>query len=130
MINSMECYHGTYYHYLNGEDVLRLLRERDYLSQWLDEMERVMALARAEMEKLRQENQKVKEEKETLHYQLKQMLGKICKPQIKPDPNVNRPRRAAPHGHRGNSRRWPEEISEFIDIYPDRCDKCGGEVKG
>jgi hypothetical protein len=26
----------------------------------------------------------------------------------------------------GNSRRRPEEISEFIDLYPD---KCGGEIK-
>jgi len=32
-------------------------------------------------------------------------------------------------GHRGNSRRRPEEISEFIDSYPDRCDKCGGQIK-
>lgn len=40
----MECHHGTYCPYLNGEDVLRLLSERDYLSQQLDEMEKVMAL--------------------------------------------------------------------------------------
>jgi cell division protein FtsB len=33
-----------------------------------------MALAQAEIEKLRQENQDLKEEKETLGYQLKQML--------------------------------------------------------
>ncbi|MBI4333745.1 MAG: IS66 family transposase [Chloroflexi bacterium] len=92
-------------------------------------MEKVMALAQAEMEKLRQENQKLKEEKETLSYQLKQMLGKMFKPQVKPDPDVNRPKRGAHCGHHGNSRRRPEEISEFIDIYPDKCDKCGGEVK-
>jgi len=58
------------------------------------------------------------------------MLGKIFKAGVKPNPEVNRPRRAAPHGHRGNTRRRPEEISEFTDIYPDKCDKCGGEVKG
>jgi len=57
------------------------------------------------------------------------MLGKIFKPRIKADPEVNRPKRGAPCGHRGNSRRRPEEISEFIDLYPDRCDKCGGEIK-
>lgn len=54
---------------------------------------------------------------------------KIFKPQIKPDPNINRPRRGAPCGHRGNSRRRPEEISEFIDLSPDKCDQCGSEIK-
>lgn len=44
--------------------------ERDYLSQRLNEMEKVMALARAEIEKLRQENQNLKEEKEKLGYPL------------------------------------------------------------
>jgi len=29
----------------------------------------------------------------------------------------------------GNSRRRPEEISEFIDLYPDKCDQCGGKIK-
>ena len=33
-------------------------------------------------------------------------------------------------GHRGNSRRRPEEISEFIDSYPEKCDQCGGQVNG
>ena len=81
------------------------------------------------MERLSQEKQRFKEEKETLRYELKQMLGKIFKSQVKPDPNVNRPKRSAPCGHRGNSRRRTEEISEFIDLYPDKCDQCGGEIK-
>ena len=103
--------------------------ERDYLSQRIDEMEKVMALAQAEIEKLQQENQNLKEEKEKLGYRLKQMLGKIFKPQVKPDHDVNRPKRGALCGHRGNSRRRPEEISEFIDVYPGKCDKCGGRIK-
>ena len=127
MINRVECHHSTYCLYVNGRDVLRLLGERDYLSQRIDEMEKVMAQTQAETEKLRQENQRLKEEKEKLGYQLKQMLGKIFKPGVKPDHDVSRPKRGAPCGHRGNSRRRPEEISEFIDIYPDKCDKCGGQ---
>ena len=129
MINRVECHHGTRCPYLNGEDVLRLLSERDYLSQQLDKMEKVMALAQAEIERLRQENQKLNEERETMRYELKQMLGKIFKPGVKQEPDVSRPKRGAPCGHRGNSRRRPEEISEFIDPYPDRCDKCGGRIK-
>ena len=88
-----------------------------------------MALAQAEIEKLRQENQKLKAERETLRYELKQMLGKIFKPGVKREPDVGCPKRGAPWGHRGNSRRRPEEISEFIDVYPDKCDKCGGQIK-
>jgi hypothetical protein len=29
----------------------------------------------------------------------------------------------------GNSRRRPEEISEFIDLYPDKGNQYGGEIK-
>jgi len=93
-------------------------------------MERLMAVAEAKVENLRRENQKLKEEREALRYELKQMLGKIFKPQVKPRQDANHPKRGAPCGHRGNSRRRPEEISEVIDIYPKKCDQCGGEVNG
>lgn len=126
----MECHRGIHCPYLNCGDVWDLIGERDYLRQRLDEMEKVMALAQAEIEKVHQENEKLKEERETLRYELKQMLGKIFKPGVKPEPDVVRPKRGAPFGHRGNSRRRPEEISEFIDIYPDKCDQCGGQIKG
>jgi len=71
----MECHHGTRCPYLNGGDVSRLLVERDYLSQRIDEMEKVMAMAQAEIEKLRRENEELKEENKSLRHQLKQMLG-------------------------------------------------------
>jgi uncharacterized coiled-coil protein SlyX/transposase-like protein len=127
----MECHRGKNCPYLNGGDVLHLIRERDCLSQRIEEMERVMALAEAEIEKLRRENQNLQEEGERLRYELKQVLGKIFKPRARPKPDGNHPKRGAPHGHRGNSRRRPEseEISEFVEIYADKCDQCGGHVK-
>lgn len=67
----MECRHGTYCPYLNGGDIWHLIGERDYLRQRIDEMAKVMALAQAEIEKLRQENQRLKEGREKLGYQLK-----------------------------------------------------------
>jgi len=130
MINRTECRRSTRCPYLNGGDICPLIVERDYLSRRLDEMERLMAVAEAEIENLRRENQELKEERDALRYDLKQMLGKIFKPQVKPRQNANRPKRGAPCGHRGNSRRRPEEISEFVDIYPEKCDQCGGKVKG
>jgi FtsZ-binding cell division protein ZapB len=114
---------------VNGGDIRSLIAERDYLKQRVDEMEGVMGQAQTEIEKLRQENHQLKEENKSLGHQLKQMLGKIFKPQVKPVPDVNRPQRGAPRGHRGNSRRRPEEISEFVDIYPNKCDRCGGAIE-
>ena len=126
----MECRWGTDCPYVNGGDIRRLIAERDYLSQRLDEMQKVMAAAEAEIEKVRGENVELKEENNTLRHELKEMMGKIFKPQVKPRNDANHPKRGAPCGHRGNSRRRPEEISEFIDIYPEKCDRCGGQVNG
>ncbi len=125
-----KCHCGTRCPYINGGDIWRLIGERNYLSQRLDEMESLMGVAEAEIEKLRRENEELKEGKEALRYDLKQVLGKIFKPQVKPHHDANQAKRGAPCGHRGNSRRRPEEISEFIDIYPDKCDRCGGQVSG
>jgi len=128
--NGMACCYGTHCPYINGGDIRRLVAERNCLSQRVDEMEKVMAAAEAEIEKLREENRELKEENKTLSHRLKQVLGKIFKPRVKPCHDGDQPKRGAPAGHRGNSRRRPEVISEFIDIYPETCDRCGGEVKG
>lgn len=124
----MQCRRGTDCPYVNGGDIWCLIAERDYLSQRLDEMERLMAAAEAEIEKVRGENGELKEENKSLRHQLKQMLGKIFKRQVKSDHDADRPKRGAPCGHRGNSRRRPEEISELVDLYPERCDQCGGQL--
>ncbi|MCL0103565.1 transposase, partial [Dehalococcoidia bacterium] len=91
-------------------------------------MEGVMGLAQTEIEKLRQENHQLKEQNKSLDHQLKQVRGKIFKPRVKPRHDGDQPKRGAPGGHRGNSRRRPEVISEFIDFYPEKCDHCGGKV--
>ena len=128
--SGMACYYGTRCPYINGGDIRRLVAERNYLSQRLDETEKLMEVAQAEIERLRRENAELREEKEALHYDLRKMLSKIFRPKVKPHPHADRPKRGAPCGHRGNSRRRPEEISEFIDIYPEKCDQCGGQVNG
>jgi hypothetical protein len=128
MINKTEYHRISRCPYLNDVDICPIIAERDYLSQRLDEMERLMAVAEAEIVKLRRKNEELKGERETLRYDLKQMLGKIFKPQVKPRHEANHPKHGAPCGHRGNSRRRPEEISEVVDIYPEKCDRCGGEV--
>jgi len=94
--NGVECHHGTRCPYINGGDIRRLIAERDYLSQRLDEMEKLMAAAETEIQSLRRENEKLKEEREALRYELNQMLGKIFKPQVKPPHDAtNQPKRGA-----------------------------------
>ena len=126
----VQCHRGRKCPYVNGGDIWRLIDERDYLSQRVDEMEGLMEAATAEIEKVRQENNQLKEQNKSLDQQLKQVLGKIFKRRVKPRHDGDQPKRGAPAGHRGNSRRRPEVISEFIDIYPEKCDHCDGEVTG
>ncbi len=127
----MECRQGTDCPYVHGGDIWRLIAERDYLSQRLDKMEGLMAEAEAEIEKVRQENHQLKEKNKSLDYQLKQLLGKMFKPKVKPHQDGDQPKRGAPHGHRGNSRHRPEVISEFINIFPaGKCEQCGGPIAG
>jgi len=125
----MECRQGTDCPYLHGGDIWRLIAERDYLSQRLDRMEGLMAEAETEIEKVRQENHQLKEKNKSLDYQLKQVLGKIFKPKVKPHHDGDQPKRGAPRGHRGNSRRRPEVIAEFLDVFPaGKCEQCGGPI--
>jgi len=91
----MACYYGTRCPYINGGDIRRLVAERNYLSQRLDEKEKLMEVAQAEIERLRRENAELKEEKEALHYDLKKMLSKIFKPKVKPHPDADHPKRRA-----------------------------------
>ncbi|MFP3976250.1 MAG: hypothetical protein ACLFVK_08535, partial [Dehalococcoidia bacterium] len=128
----VDCHGGRRCPYVDGGDIWHLRAERDHLSQRLEEMERVMEMGQAEIEKLRQEKEDLQEKNKSLNHQLKQVLGKIFKPRVKPRHDGEQPKRGAPSGHRGNSRPRPEITSEteVIDIYPEKCDRCGGEVRG
>ncbi len=135
----VDCHGGRNCHYVGGGDVHRLIDERDYFKERVDEMEAVMGLAKAEIEKLRQEKEeitqqkgKLEEENKSLNHRLKEMTRKIFKPRVKRHPDGDRPKRGAPVGHRGDSRHRPEITTEteIIDINPEKCDRCGGKVDG
>jgi hypothetical protein len=70
----------------------------------------------------------LKQEKESLQYQLKQTQTKIFKPRVKPKSKEGQPKRGAPVGHRGGGRKRPKEITRYVDVYPKRCNKCSGEI--
>ena len=112
--------------YLNFEPAARVLAQRDYLSRKVDEMERVMDLAREKIEELRGENKVLEEEKKSLKQELNQDHRKRFKPNLK-DEEKPKKKRGSPFGHRGRSRKRPKRIDEYVDIYPTKCDRCGTE---
>lgn len=122
MISIKECRDGHRCPYLAGVDVFSLQKDWEYLKARVLDLETKIA-------RLQQEHQNLRDEKESLQYQLKQALAKIFKPRVKPRPLENQPRRGAPHGHQGGGRKRPSEISDYIEVYPKVCDKCGRAVK-
>ena len=62
-----------------------------------------------------------------MQYQLKQTLAKIFKPRVKPKPKEDQPKLGAPLGHQGGSRPRPVEISGYLKVYPEKCERCGSK---
>lgn len=114
--------------YLNFEPAARVLAQRDYLSRRVDEMERVMDLAREKIEKLQKENKILEEKKKSLKQELNQACRKEFKPNLKKEKEEKpKKKRGSPFGLRGSSRKRPKRIDEYVDIYPLQCDRCGTE---
>lgn len=128
--------------------IYRLKRERDSFICKINELERLIDTAAINIERLKEENEKLKGENgcfrervKDLTYQLKVMRGKIFKRNVKREINIKRvdieaseegkelKLRGAPPVHRGSGRVKPDTIDEFIDIYPERCSKCGGKIE-
>lgn len=122
MTRIRECNNGQCCPYVGGIDVLSLLKDWEYLKRRASELEMRVA-------KLEKANQELRAENESLQYELKQFRVKIFKPRVKPKPSEDQAKRGAPVGHRGGGRKRPKEISEYVEIYPERCDKCAGAIK-
>jgi len=117
-----ECHNGHRCPYIAGIDVFSLQKDWEYLRARVLDLE-------TKLSRLEKEYQNLAQEKEALQYQLKQALAKIFKPRVKAKPKEDQPRRGAPIGHPGGSRKRPLEISNYLDVYPQGCDKCGGEIQ-
>jgi len=116
--------------YLNFEPAARVLAQRDYLSKRVDEMGKIMDLAREKIEKLRGRNKVLEEEKKSLKQELNQAHRKKFKPNLRKEEEEEKKtkkKRGSPFGHQGSSRKRPKRIDEYVDIYPAKCDRCGAE---
>jgi hypothetical protein len=115
--------------HLNFQAAAKVLAEREYLSKRVEEMEGVMRFAEDNILSLQTEIKRLKEEKEALLNELNQVCRRPFKPNKKPA-EESRPqiKRGAPYGHRGATRKKPVKIDEYIDVYPTRCKRCGGDA--
>lgn len=122
MITIEACRNGQRCPYLDNIDIFSLYKDWEYFKARVLELE--MRLGQTE-----KENQELRQEKESLQYELKQFREKIFKPRVKTKPSEDQAKRGAPVGHRGGSRKRPKEISECVNVYPQKCDKCGNALK-
>lgn len=115
--------------HLNFQAAVKVLAERDYLSQRVSAMERVMKLAEDKILTLETEVKQLKEEKARLLQELSEVCRRPFKANKKTVEVSSTPpiKRGAPYGHQGKTRVKPEKIDEYVDIYPSHCKHCGSD---
>jgi len=115
--------------HLDFQAAAKVLAERDYLSQRVEAMARVMKLAEDKILTLEAEVKQLKGEKAQLLQELNQVCRRPFKPNKKTAKVSSAPpiKRGAPYGHQGKTRKKPEKIDEYIDIYPRHCQHCGSD---
>ena len=112
-----------------------ILDERDRLTKQVEYKDTLLRLAAEEIDRLTAEIEKIRGEKEYLEAKLKRRLNGdlgIPKEHHGPDQPVapgdedrQKPKRGAPKGHRGATRKKPEHADHIVDVYPTRCPLCG-----
>lgn len=119
-----KCINGNNCPYLGGESIYKIIRERDALRGKVKEQTHLIELATEEINKLKEENKTLKAERDLATQRLKEELQKIFKPNKK---HGDKKKSGAPVGHRGKGRKRPEQIDEYISVYPEKCPFCGNE---
>ncbi len=116
-----------------------ILAERERLRKHLQDKDTLIQLAAEEIENLRAENEKLEQEKESLQTKLKRRLRKdlgIPEPDgaeedlpeetsSSSEPDRPEHKRGAPDGHRGATRKKPDHVDRVVDVYTEKCPRCG-----
>ncbi len=118
------CNEGRRCPYLGGASPHQILAERDCLRERINRMERAVELAREKIGQLQEEIKNLKDEKGALQEELKQDNQKQFKRNLKKEDDASGKERGAPKGHQGGGRKKPERIDRYVDIRPDKCDRC------
>ncbi len=117
--------------YLGKRSPQEVLRELEHVKLENAQLRRVFETAVEAFKEHDEKIKQLKEENNTLRSKLQDEHQKpfVIKKKRQDDdessPTSSRPR-GAPLGHRGGTRRKPDEIDEYIDVFPDSCD-CGSK---
>lgn len=117
--------------YLGGNSPGDVLREFEHLRLENEQLRRIFQTATQAFKERDEKIKRLEEENDTLRKKLQDVHQKpfvIKKNQGKEDDDESSESpsqpRGAPKGHRGGTRKKPEEVDEYIDVFPDCCD-CG-----
>jgi len=114
----------------NCENLKREIESlRREFSAYIARTERIMALAERRIKELEKENKRLKQRIAELEDKNDRLRFGRFKSNIKKEEKGGK-KPGAPIGHKGISRRRPEKIDEYVDIYPKVCRGCGnGDIK-
>lgn len=111
------------------EAVIRLIEENKYLKQENCELKLALEAAQNTAMRLEEkiknllvENEKLKE---TLLYTCQYGVKKRTKRDVESTETTISKKRGAPAGHKGTSRKKPQQIDETVEYILDKCIKCG-----
>lgn len=110
--------------YLGGESPTKVLNQRNYLRNRVNQMEGLFNFAQNEITKLKERITQLEGENGQLLENLSQAKHTIKKIFPKRKPSETSGKRGAPKGHPGTSRKKPESIDEYIAVPLDKCPDC------
>jgi len=122
-----DCGEGKRCPYLAGRSLLQLLAERDWYRQRVETMEPAVKAAAEEIRRLREHLRAAQEEKEALVHRLEHIRLGSFKENVKQPQELPAAKRGAPAGHVGRGRKRPASVDRYVDIWPQRCQRCGRE---
>jgi len=113
--------------HLNGESTSKVLAERDYLRQRVNQMQNLFGFAEREITKLKEQVCQLTKEKKSLEEDLTQAKqAPFKKFYSKRDSSSDVPKkRGASFGHPGACRKTPETIDEYVAVPLKKCPVCG-----
>ena len=112
------CSNGNRCPYLNFESVKDVLSERDYFKERYETMEMVLNLSSEKIKSLQKRIETLEEENKTLKEGIKE---EHQKPYKKERRQKRMAKRGAPFGHPGVTRKKPERIDTYVDVYLKSC---------
>lgn len=114
--------------HLGGEPARKVFNERNYLRKRVEEMEDLFAFAQKEINKLRDHIIQLEHENNHLKVNLSQARQapfKKTSSKRREDSDGIPPKRGAPFGHPGTSRKRPEVVDEYVGVPLAQCPLCG-----